>query len=45
MPLDPTRVRAVFLKAVARRDLVDRGAIVDRGCSANPALAGASKRS
>jgi hypothetical protein len=35
MPLDPRRMQAVFLEATARRDRVDRAAILDRECSAD----------
>jgi eukaryotic-like serine/threonine-protein kinase len=38
MPLDPRRVQADFLKAAACRDLVDRAAILDRKCPADPEL-------
>ena len=38
MPLDPKRVQAVFLEAADYHDPVDRGAILDRECSADPEL-------
>jgi hypothetical protein len=44
MPLDPRRVEAVFLEAAACHDLVEV-AILDRGRLAEPAFAGAMRRS
>jgi hypothetical protein len=38
MPLNPTRVQAVFLEATDYHDPVDRAAILDRECSNNPEL-------
>jgi len=33
MPLNPTRVQAIFLEAADYHDRVDRAAILDRECS------------
>ena len=38
MPLNPRRVQAVFLEAADYDDPVNRAAILDRECSADPEL-------